>query len=101
MRYQVSNGAVEDHRVASTERPLLTKRRLHRFKSDASTGANDENFSNGPFLSTALRSQARDASKPSQASPAATTQAIQLAHSGIEIVVPTVTGQPLRDLQIT
>ena len=40
--------------------------------------------------------QARDAPKPSQASPAVTMQAIQLAHKGIEVVAPTVTGKPLR-----
>jgi hypothetical protein len=38
-----------------------------------------------------LRFQARDALNPSQASPAAITQAAQLGHSGI-IVVPTMMG---------
>ena len=41
------------------------------------------------------KSQARDALKPSQVSPAATTQAIQLAHTGTENVLPMITGQPL------
>ena len=41
------------------------------------------------------RSQVRDASYPSQASPAVTMQAIQLAHKGIDVAVPTVTGKPL------
>jgi hypothetical protein len=38
--------------------------------------------------------QFRDAVKPSQASPAITMQAIQLAHTGTENVVPTLIGHP-------
>jgi hypothetical protein len=43
----------------------------------------------------AKQSQFRDVLKPSQARTAATTQATQLAHNGIELVAPTVMGQPL------
>ena len=50
--------------------------------------------SKSPLLCQPVIHQARDAVNPSHASPAATTQATQLAHSGIA-VSPAVTGKPI------